>query len=73
MEHGNQALDAGVGFAGSAKGDAKIAQAGMNLGQSSVVGCWSYQGSRPLHVDRFGTVTALLFPEEKVVFSPYSR
>jgi Ca-activated chloride channel family protein len=46
VESGNQALDAGVGF-GAAKGDAKIAQAGMNLGQNSVVGVWAYQGSRP--------------------------
>jgi Ca-activated chloride channel family protein len=47
VESSNQALDANVGFAGSAKGDAKITQALGNLGQNSVVGCWSYQGSRP--------------------------
>src|SRR5262249_21794870 len=42
-----QEADAGVGF-GGAKGDAKIAQAQMNLGQASVSGVWSYQGSRPV-------------------------
>ncbi len=47
VESSNQALDANVGFAGPAKGDAKIMQALSNLGQNSVVGCWSYQGSRP--------------------------
>jgi hypothetical protein len=41
-----QAQDATVGFAG-AKGDAKISQAMSNLGQASVAGVWSYQGSRP--------------------------
>jgi outer membrane protein assembly factor BamB len=36
------------GIAGlPAKGDAKIGQAIDNLGQASVVGVWSYQGSRP--------------------------
>lgn len=38
--------DAAVGF-GGAKGDAKIAQAEANLGQSTVSGIWAYQGSRP--------------------------
>jgi Ca-activated chloride channel family protein len=47
VENDNQALDAGVGFGGASKGDAKIGQAGMNLGQTSVAGVWSYQGSRP--------------------------
>lgn len=46
QEGANQAQDAGVGF-GGAKGDAKIGQAQANLGQASVVGVWSYQGSRP--------------------------
>jgi Ca-activated chloride channel homolog len=31
----------------SAKGDAKMPQAAFNLGQASVVGIWSFQGSRP--------------------------
>jgi Ca-activated chloride channel family protein len=41
-----QAADAGVGFGGE-KGDAKIFQATSNLGQASVHGVWSYQGSKP--------------------------
>jgi Ca-activated chloride channel homolog len=41
-----QEADAGVGFGGG-KGDAKISQAMGNLGQASVSGVWSYQGSRP--------------------------
>jgi Ca-activated chloride channel family protein len=47
VESNYQLMDANVGFAGASKGDAKIAQAAMNLGQNSVVGVWSYQGSRP--------------------------
>ena len=46
-EAASQAADAGVGFGGSAKGDAKIGQAQSNLGQASVQGVWSYQGSKP--------------------------
>jgi Ca-activated chloride channel family protein len=46
VETQNQNNDAGVGFAG-AKGDAKIEQAIMNLGQASVNGVWAYQGSKP--------------------------
>jgi outer membrane protein assembly factor BamB len=45
---GEQAeLDASVGF-GSAPGTAKLNQAKENIGQYSVVGCWAYQGSRPV-------------------------
>lgn len=40
-------LDASVGFS-SAPGTAKIDQAKGNVGQGSVVGCWAYQGSRPV-------------------------
>jgi Ca-activated chloride channel family protein len=48
----NQAYDTSVGFGGG-KGDAKISQAMSNLGQASVHGVWSYQGSRPfVHKDR---------------------
>jgi len=47
VENNYQALDANVGFPGATKGDSKIGQAGLNLGQNSVVGVWSYQGSRP--------------------------
>jgi Ca-activated chloride channel homolog len=39
------ALDASVGFS-SAPAPAKLAEANQNLGVSSVVGAWSYQGSR---------------------------
>src|SRR5262249_48283227 len=46
QEKNLQQQDAGVGFGGG-KGDAKIAQAMGNLGQASVSGVWSYQGSRP--------------------------
>lgn len=42
-----KALDASVGF-GSAPGSAKLGQAEANVGQSTVVGCWAYQGSRPV-------------------------
>ena len=42
-----QELDASVGF-GSAPGSAKLDQAKENIGQYSVVGCWAYQGSRPV-------------------------
>jgi outer membrane protein assembly factor BamB len=38
--------DAGVGFAGGAPA-AKLNQAYSNLGQNTVAGVWSYQGSRP--------------------------
>jgi Ca-activated chloride channel family protein len=38
--------DMGVGF-GFFKGHAKIEQAQMHLGHGTVVGVWSYQGSRP--------------------------
>src|SRR5262249_25389331 len=52
QEKDNQQKDAGVGFGGLAnKGDAKIGQANMNIGQGSVVGVWSYQGSRPFIVN----------------------
>ncbi len=47
VEQNYQALDANVGFAGPLKGDANIKQAMLNLGQSSVCGVWSFQGSRP--------------------------
>jgi Ca-activated chloride channel family protein len=48
VEKNYQALDANVGFVGPVRGDAKINQAMLNLGQSSVCGVWSYQGSRPV-------------------------
>jgi Ca-activated chloride channel family protein len=40
-------LGGGFGGQGGGKGDAKIHQAMGNLGQGSVVGVWSYQGSKP--------------------------
>lgn len=40
-------LDASVGF-GAAPAAAKLSQARENVGQYSVVGCWAYQGSRPV-------------------------
>ena len=46
-ELANQSADAGVGFGGMSKGDAKMGQAMSNLGQASVMGVWSYQGSKP--------------------------
>jgi Ca-activated chloride channel family protein len=46
IEGQNKTYDAGVGF-GAAPEAAKLAQAQANLGQGTVVGCWSYQGSRP--------------------------
>jgi Ca-activated chloride channel family protein len=45
-EAASQGKDAGVGFGGG-KGDAKIGQGQKNLGQGSVHGIWSYQGSKP--------------------------
>jgi len=45
-------LDASVGF-GTAPGSAKIDQAKTNVGQGSVVGCWAFQGSRPVVRDGF--------------------
>lgn len=45
-EASNQEQDASVGFGGG-KGDAKISQSMANLGQASVHGVWSYQGSKP--------------------------
>ncbi len=45
-------LDASVGF-GSVPGSAKIDQARSNVGQGSVVGCWAFQGSRPVVRDRY--------------------
>jgi Ca-activated chloride channel family protein len=47
VENSYQQMDANVGFPGANKGDSKINQATGNLGQNSVVGVWSYQGSRP--------------------------
>src|SRR5262249_50164053 len=46
VEMKSKTADAGVGF-GSAPEAAKLAQAQMNLGQGTVCGVWSYQGSRP--------------------------
>jgi Ca-activated chloride channel family protein len=40
-------LDASVGFS-SAPSTAKLYQAQENVGQGSVVGCWAFQGSRPV-------------------------
>ncbi len=74
-EAANQLQDAAVGFAGTAKGDAKIAQAQRNLGQGSVCGVWSYQGSRPfVYRDRLysamgGTVKCVDLKTEKVIWS----
>jgi Ca-activated chloride channel family protein len=56
IEVANQNQDASVGFPGATggmgtagfKGDANIGQAQMNLGQATVAGVWSYQGSRPI-------------------------
>ena len=47
VENRYQTQDKDVGFPGANKGDAKIGQAKDNLGQNSVAGVWSYQGSRP--------------------------
>ncbi len=43
----NEQLDGSVGFGGVNKGAAKMAPAMANLGQASVHGIWSYQGSKP--------------------------
>ena len=45
--------DFGNGIASPGKGDAKIGQAMGNIGQGSVRGVWSYQGSKPfIYKDR---------------------
>jgi Ca-activated chloride channel family protein len=46
QEKDNQKNDSSVGF-GAGAPDAKLSQAMNNLGQGSVAGVWSYQGSRP--------------------------
>lgn len=48
LENSYQLQDNNVGFPGDKKGDAKIGQAMRNLGQNSVAGVWSFQGSRPV-------------------------
>ncbi len=49
QEGAKQALDKSVawGPSNNSKGDSKIHQAEQNLGERSVAGVWSYQGSRP--------------------------
>jgi Ca-activated chloride channel family protein len=47
-ESHNEAQDDSVGFGGSKKGDAKLSYGGTpNLGQGTVHGIWSFQGSKP--------------------------
>ncbi len=48
---GAGALGGFGGVASMAKGASKIQQAQMNLGQASVAGVWSYQGSKPFAYD----------------------
>jgi len=43
--------DAAVGFGGSFKGAAMMAPAQANIGQTSVYGVWSYQGSKPFVIN----------------------
>jgi outer membrane protein assembly factor BamB len=50
-EQQSQAYDAAVGFGGLNKGSAAMAPAQANLGQASVHGIWSYQGSKPFVVN----------------------
>ncbi len=47
----SQAYDSAVGFGGANKGSAAMAPAQANLGQASVHGIWSYQGSKPFVVN----------------------
>jgi Ca-activated chloride channel family protein len=49
QEKQSQAYDDSVGF-GAGAPDARLNQAMLNLGQGSVAGVWSYQGSRPFVV-----------------------
>jgi outer membrane protein assembly factor BamB len=51
VEKQMQDKDSDVGFPGSMKGAAKMEQSKMNLGQASVSGVWSYQGSKPIVAD----------------------
>jgi Ca-activated chloride channel homolog len=46
VEGMNKTADANVGFAGGVPA-AKLSQSTANLGQATVCGVWSYQGSRP--------------------------
>src|SRR5262249_55565971 len=48
VEKGFERQDNDIGFPNESKGDAKIGQAKGNIGQNSVAGVWSYQGSRPV-------------------------
>jgi Ca-activated chloride channel homolog len=70
----NKNADAGVGFA-AAPADAKLYQARGNLGQNTVVGVWSYQGSRPFIfkdtlVSTMGdTVKCVSIKDEKVLWT----
>jgi Ca-activated chloride channel homolog len=45
-QEANKKLDSTVGF-GTAPATAKMEHARKNIGQMTVAGCWSYQGSRP--------------------------
>ena len=47
----SQKYDAAVGFGGANKGSAAMAPAQANLGQASVHGIWSYQGSKQFVVN----------------------
>lgn len=71
----SQALDASVGFSSASKGAAPMAMAVANLGQASVHGIWSYQGSKPfIHNERLyssmGDTTRSVDPRSgKVIWS----
>jgi outer membrane protein assembly factor BamB len=74
MEQLNKGADVGVGFATS-PADAKLYQAVGNLGQGTVCGVWSYQGSRPFVykeqlISTMGdTVKCVSIKDAKVVWS----
>jgi Ca-activated chloride channel family protein len=74
----SQSLDASVGFAAS-KGAVLMAPAMANLGQASVHGIWSYQGSKPfIHNGRLyssmGDTTRSVDPRTgKVIWSRTQR
>jgi Ca-activated chloride channel family protein len=74
MEGAYQDMDANAGFPLANKGDAKLDQAKDNIGQNSVAGVWSYQGSRPsivsdrLYIAMGDTLKCLDLKTERIVW-----
>jgi outer membrane protein assembly factor BamB len=75
VENNYQDMDNNAGFPLANKGDAKLDQAKVNLGQNSVAGVWSYQGSRPsivsdhLFIAMGDTLKCLDLKTERIVWN----